>query len=82
MRGLPTALTRIDFSKSHPPLLFTEGSSDHFIPSSLNRTNFAKYKDPKSTTDFKEFRGRTHFVLGQEGWEEIAEYILQWLRTH
>jgi pimeloyl-ACP methyl ester carboxylesterase len=82
MRGLLTSLTRIDFSKSHPPLLFTAGSGDHFIPSSLNRTNYAKYKDPNSTTDFKEFHGRTHFVLGQEGWEEVAEYILQWLRTH
>jgi alpha-beta hydrolase superfamily lysophospholipase len=71
--------TRIDFKKPHPPLLLIAGSADHIIPSSLNKSNFAKYKRSPSVTDFKEFAGRTHFIIGQKGWEEVADYILAWL---
>jgi hypothetical protein len=29
-------------------------------------------------TEFKEFVGRSHYSLGQEGWEEVADYALDW----
>jgi pimeloyl-ACP methyl ester carboxylesterase len=70
---------RIDFKRSHPPLLMIAGSADHLIPASLNKTNFARYKDSTSVTVFKEFAGRTHFTIGQKNWEEVADYILSWL---
>jgi len=31
-------------------------------------------------TDFIEFPGRTHFLIAQPGWEEIADYSLTWLQ--
>ncbi|MCI4354276.1 MAG: lipase family protein, partial [Thermoplasmata archaeon] len=70
----------IDFSKPHPPLLLTAGSSDHIIPSALNRKNFDRYRaGGPSTVEFREFPGRNHFgVLGGPGWEEIADYALEW----
>jgi pimeloyl-ACP methyl ester carboxylesterase len=70
---------RIDFKKPHPPLLLIAGSADHLIPSALNKSNYAKYKPSPSVTDFKEFAGRTHFIIGQKNWEEVADYILAWL---
>ena len=70
---------RIDFKKPHPPLLLIAGSADHIIPASLNRSNYAKYRSSSSVTDFKEFSGRTHFIVGQQGWEEVADYVLAWL---
>ena len=70
---------KIDFKKQRPPLLMVAGSSDNLIPAALNKTNYDKYKQSPSKTDFKEFAGRTHFIVGQEGWEEIADYILKWL---
>ena len=70
---------KIDFKKQHPPLLFVAGSSDNLIPASLNKTNFNKYKQSASITDYKEFEGRTHFIVGQKGWEEVADYVLSWL---
>jgi hypothetical protein len=69
----------IDFSSPHPALLLVAGSNDHLIPASLNQTNFKKYKSSPSITDFKEFAGRTHFTIGQPGWEEVAGYIATWL---
>ena len=29
-------------------------------------------------TEFKPFEGRSHYTLGQEGWEEVADYALDW----
>jgi pimeloyl-ACP methyl ester carboxylesterase len=78
--GSLTGLARIDFKKQHAPLLIIAGSNDHLIPASLNRTNFNKYKNPASITDFKEFAGRTHFIIGQKNWEEVANYVAGWLR--
>jgi pimeloyl-ACP methyl ester carboxylesterase len=74
-----TSLARIDFKKPHAPLLLIAGSNDHQIPSSLNKTNYAKYADRGSVTSFKEFAGRTHFIIGQKDWEEIAGYVAGWL---
>jgi pimeloyl-ACP methyl ester carboxylesterase len=70
---------RIDFTKPHPPLLLIAGSADHIIPASLTRSNYARYKHSPSVTDFKEFAGRTHFIVGQKNWEEVANYVLGWL---
>jgi pimeloyl-ACP methyl ester carboxylesterase len=78
-RGTLTPIARIDFKKSHAPLLFLAGSTDHIIPASLNKTNYQKYKNSASVTNFKEFPGRTHFGIGQKGWEEMADYVLGWL---
>ncbi len=74
-----TAIGRIDFQKKHSPLLLTAGSQDHIIPSSLNHSNYQKYTGSNSVTEFKEFPGRTHFLIGQTGWEEIATYVAGWL---
>ena len=71
--------SKIDFSKPHNPLLIIAGEKDHIIPSSLNKKNFEAYKDKKSKTDFKEFAGRTHYICGQENWEEVATYISDWI---
>ena len=72
---------RIDFKQEHAPLLFVAGGNDHLIPAALNKTNYARYRRSASTTDFKEFPGRTHFIVGQSGWEEVADYALDWLKS-
>ena len=70
---------KVDFKKPHAPLLLVAGSVDHIIPASLNQSNYAKYRASQSVTDFKEFAGRAHFIVGQTGWEEVADYVLSWL---
>jgi hypothetical protein len=32
----------------------------------------------KSVTDYKEFPGRSDYTVGQDGWEEVADYALEW----
>ena len=74
-----TNVAHIDFKKPHPPLLLIAGSEDNIIPASLNKSNHAKYQGATSITDFKEFPGRTHYIIGQKNWEEVADYIAAWL---
>ncbi len=70
---------KIDFKKPHEPLLLIAGGNDNIIPPGLNKTNYEKYKEGASVTDFKEFPGRNHFILGQRGWEEVADYCIEWI---
>ncbi|HEX7435036.1 MAG TPA: alpha/beta hydrolase [Anaerolineaceae bacterium] len=74
-----TSVAHVDFKRAHAPLLIIAGSADHIIPASLNRTNYARYRGTDSVTDFKEFPGRTHFIIGQGQWEEVASYIQSWI---
>lgn len=79
-RGSLTSAARVDFKKQHAPLLMIAGENDHLIPASLNRSNFKRYKaSSPSITDFKEFAGRTHFLVGADDWQEIADYTLDWI---
>ncbi len=79
VRDTISAAARINFNKPHVPLLLTSGSDDHTIPASLNYANYKQYRKSSSITDYKEFKGRNHFVLGQPTWKEDAGYILDWI---
>jgi len=75
----PHAATEVDFKKEdRAPLLFIAGGEDNIIPTSLNWANYKHYKS--GLVDFKEFDGRSHFTVGQPGWEEVADYALEWAR--
>ncbi len=79
-QGTLSATAKIDFKKAHAPLLLIAGSDDRIVPASLNQTNYQKYRASlPSITDFKEFPGRTHFIIGQQNWAEVADYISSWL---
>jgi pimeloyl-ACP methyl ester carboxylesterase len=63
------------------PLLFISGSEDHLMPPAVQRSNAKHYKS-NTITEIKEFSGRSHFMPGQNGWEEIADYALAWAVEH
>lgn len=73
--------TLIDFSKPHVPLLLTAGSDDRALPASLHRSNWKRYTDKESVTDFKEFRGN-HFAIASENSTEMIDFITDWLSHH
>lgn len=77
--GSLSAAAKINFAKPHPPLLMIAGSEDHLIPAGLNHSNYEKYKASPSATNYRVFNRRTHFIIDQQDWEEIADYIASWL---
>jgi len=80
--GPTTDVAAIDFSKRRLPLLMIAGEQDHIIPPSLNFSNFKKYEDSHSRTEFRMFDGRTHWIAGQKGWEEVADFVIDWLKRN
>jgi len=82
MRDPLGSIGRIDFKQPHEPLLFISGSKDHIMPASLNYSNFKKYKDKSSVTEYKEFKGKNHFVLGLSSWKEEAQYALEFINAN
>lgn len=81
-RGALTGAAKIDYEKPHAPLLITSGDTDTIIPAHLNYRNYKKYKQNGSVLDYKEFKGRNHFVVGLPTWKEDADYILEWIGKH
>ncbi|MGB3947177.1 MAG: alpha/beta hydrolase [Bacteroidia bacterium] len=83
-RNIPRSSTKqdgyIDFKKPHHPLLFIAGEEDNIIPAALNKKNFDAYKDINSKKEFKQFADRTHYICGQKNWQEVADYILVWIK--
>ena len=70
--------TWVDYKNdSRAPLLFISGGEDHLMPPSVQRSNAKHYKS-KSITEVKEYEGRAHLLPAQEGWEEVADYALDW----
>jgi pimeloyl-ACP methyl ester carboxylesterase len=62
------------------PLLFVSGSRDHIMPPSVQRSNAKHYKSD-TITEIVEFEG-PHFMVGLDGWEEIADHALAWALEH
>jgi pimeloyl-ACP methyl ester carboxylesterase len=78
---LLSSFAKVDFSKPHVPLLFIGGGKDTIFASSFTKKIAAQYKDPNSRVNFKHFEGRSHFIAGEAGWEEVAAYVLSWIKS-
>ncbi len=67
---------RVDESKVTCPVLIIAGEKDRIVPVSITRKVAEKYK---RVSTYKEFSDHSHWVIGEPGWQQIAEYIKEWL---
>jgi pimeloyl-ACP methyl ester carboxylesterase len=75
--------TYVNFrNEDRAPLLFIAGGEDNLMPPSVNESNAKHYRHAKAVTDYKEFPGQSHYTVGQDGWEEVADYGLEWAEEH
>jgi pimeloyl-ACP methyl ester carboxylesterase len=70
----PHAATSVDLrNDDRAPLLLIAGGKDHLSPAALNESNAMRYFKSKTVTVYEEFPLRSHFTLGEKGWEVVAD---------
>lgn len=73
------AATKVDFhNDTRAPLLLVAGGKDHIVPASVTRANAKLQGKSRAITAYKEFPARSHYTIGQEGWEGVADFALRW----
>jgi len=78
----PNATTKVNYKNAaRAPLLLATGAEDRICPPSVNESNFKQQRKAPSATEHKEYPGRSHWP-GQDGWEEVADYLLNWTTEH
>jgi len=80
----PNGSSKVNFRNTNrAPLLFIAGGNDHLVPKAINKANLRKYvQGSAAVTDYREFPNRTHHTVGQKGWEEVADFAVQWAKDH
>jgi alpha-beta hydrolase superfamily lysophospholipase len=82
LRGCLGPSGHIDLDMPHVPLLFISGEEDLIVPTELVEKNSKAYSDDVSgTATYKEFTGRSHYICGEPGWEEVADYVYNWIEA-
>ncbi len=72
----PRGAARVDESKVTCPVLVIGAVQDKITPVSVARKVADKYRD---VSTYKELTNHAHWVVGEPGWQGIAEYISDWL---
>jgi pimeloyl-ACP methyl ester carboxylesterase len=70
----------VDFTRpDRGPLLLMAAEQDRIVPPSVSRANYGRYTGLTDITDFIQFADRAHWIIGQDGWEEVAAHACDWL---
>ena len=73
---------RVNFANpDRAPLLFISGEADRAMPPAIVRRMYRSHQASPARTDFRSFPGRTHWLIAQDGWEEVAQACLDWIES-
>lgn len=72
----PKKASKVDDSKVTCPVLVIGAIEDKITPVSVVRKVAKKYKN---FSTYKEFKNHAHWVIGEPGWQEVAQYIIDWI---
>jgi pimeloyl-ACP methyl ester carboxylesterase len=65
-----------------PPLLLIAAAKDRTSTPSMVRTMYRKHSRAPSRTDILEFSNRSHWLIAELGWEEVADKALKWAKAN
>jgi non-heme chloroperoxidase len=75
----PRAATKIDFhNAARAPLLILGGGKDHTVPAATTRRNYKLQSKSGAVTEYREYPERSHYTVGETGWEAVADHALEW----
>jgi pimeloyl-ACP methyl ester carboxylesterase len=76
----PASPARVDFANpDRAPLLFIAGESDRAMTPSTVRRMYRAHLASPARTDFRSFPNRTHWLIAQDGWQEVAQACTDWI---
>ncbi|MFC3712295.1 alpha/beta hydrolase [Sphingoaurantiacus capsulatus] len=73
--------TWISPKRRNVPLLVTGGERDNLVTPFMSRLTYLQQKRSPARTDYRLFKGRSHFLTAEPGWEEVAATSVAWLDT-
>jgi pimeloyl-ACP methyl ester carboxylesterase len=74
----PHTPDKVDFKRDRAPLLLIAGGADHLVPAVIDKSAANHYAKSGAVTEYKLFPGRSHWTIAEPGWEEVADYALDW----
>jgi pimeloyl-ACP methyl ester carboxylesterase len=73
------AAMHIDFGTAQrAPLLLIADGKDRIFRAAVTRSSFHRYRASAAITAYHEFPARSHYTIGEPGWEQVADYALRW----
>jgi pimeloyl-ACP methyl ester carboxylesterase len=73
---------RVNFANpDRAPLLLISGDADRPIPPAVVRRMLRAHQASPARTDFRSFPGRTHWLILEDGWDEVAGVCLDWITS-
>jgi pimeloyl-ACP methyl ester carboxylesterase len=69
----------VDPLRRKVPLLLTAGGKDRTVTAGSVRGVYAKQKTSPAITALKYYPDRSHFLCAMPGWEQVADFVLDWL---
>ncbi|WP_286784227.1 MULTISPECIES: alpha/beta hydrolase [Pseudomonas] len=74
--------TRIDFGNDRrAPLLLIAGENDRTIHASTVAAVFRRHRRSVAVSTYRCFPGRSHWLIAEAGWQEVADYALEWAQS-
>ncbi len=68
-------------NENRGPLLLISGTEDHTVPDVVTRSTLKQYRDSAAVTELRQFEGRGHSLTVDSGWRDVADAVLDWLKT-
>ena len=79
----PHTAAKVDYANSsRAPLLLLAGGQDHVVPAKTTHAIAKKYEKSNAVTELKDYPSRSHFTVGEPGWEQVADHALDWAVQH
>lgn len=70
--------TSVKVKARKQPLLVMSAEHDRTVTPYLAKAIYNVQKKSSARTDFIQFSHRSHFLAGEKGWEEVAQYAIDW----
>ena len=75
----PNSAIKVNYKNDdRSPLLLIAPGRDHIIPMSTSKAAFKLQRKSKAKTELMEYPDRSHYIVGEPGWEEVADHALHW----